>query len=175
MKKKSKKKIWIILGVILAIIIIDSSNNQTLQNDNNIKNTNNEASTTPVFNQDEDNENNKTQNEEEIPTCDGTSITSDCEVDGIIYSIYKYYPAEEEKYHFETITTYEREITSYCTLCNDGTYSSTCATGRSACSHHGGVKEWNAPVYSEVPKTEEKKIIDSSAMPERWEKVVKED
>ena len=174
MKKKSKKKIWIILGVILVIIIIGSSNNQTLQNDNNIKNTNNKDSTTPIFNQDEDNETNEAQNEKEIPTCDGTSITSDCEVDGIIYSIYKYYPAEEEKYHYETITTYEREITGYCTLCNDGTYSPTCATGRGACSHHGGVREYNAPVYSEVPKQEQKKVIDSPAVPERWEKVVKE-
>ena len=172
---KNKKTIWIILGVILAIIIIGSLNNQTLQNDNNIKNTNNEDANTPVFNQDEDNENNETQNEEEIPTCDGTSITSDCEVDGIIYSIYKYYPAEEEKYHYETVTTYERKITGYCTLCNDGTYSPTCATGRGACSHHGGVKEWNAPVYSEVPKKEQKKVIDSPASPERWGKVVKED
>lgn len=172
---KNKKTIWIILGVILAIIIVGSLNNQTLQNDNNIKNTNNEDANTPVFNQDEDNENNKTQKEEEIPTCDGTSITSDCEVDGIIYSIYKYYPAEEEKYHYETVTTYERKITGYCTLCNDGTYSPTCATGRGACSHHGGVKEWNSPVYSEVPKKEQKKVIDSPAVPERWEKVVKED
>ena len=172
---KNKKTIWIILGVILAIIIIGSSNNQTLQNDNNIQNTNNEEANTPVFNQDEDNENNEAQNEEEIPTCDGTSITSDCEIDGIIYSTYKYYPAEEEKYHYETITTYERKITGYCTLCNDGTYSPTCATGRGACSHHGGVKEWNAPVYSEVPKKEQKKVIDSPASPERWGKVVKED
>ena len=156
---KNKKTIWIILGVILAIIIIGSLNNQTLQNDNNIKNTNNEDANTPVFNQDEDNENN----------------ASDCEVDGIIYSTYKYYPAEEEKYHYEIVTTYERKITGYCTLCNDGTYSPTCATGRGACSHHGGVKEWNSPVYSEVPKKEQKKVIDSPASPERWEKVVKED
>ena len=172
---KNKKTIWIILGVILAIIIVGSLNNQTLQNDNNIKNTNNEDANTPVFNQDESNENNETKKEEEIPTCDGTSITSDCEVDGIIYSIYKYYPPEEEKYHYETVTTYERKITGYCTLCNDGTYSPTCATGRGACSHHGGVKEWNSPVYSEVPKKEQKKVIDSPASPERWEKVVKED
>ena len=138
-----------------------------------LQNNNKEDSTEPLINQDENNSN---QNKEEkIPTCDGTTITNDCEVDGIIYSIYKYYPAEEEKYHFETITTNERQITGYCTLCNDGTYSPTCATGRGACSHHGGVKKWNAPVYNEVPKTEEKKIIDSPALPERWEKVVKED
>lgn len=174
MKNKSKKKIWIIVGVVLAIIIIGSVNNETLQDNNNkIQNNNKEDSTEPLINQDENNSN---QNKEEkIPTCDGTTITNDCEVDGIIYSIYKYYPAEEEKYHFETITTYERQITGYCTLCNDGTYSSTCATGRGACSHHGGVKERNAPIYSEVPKTEEKKIIDSPATPERWEKVIKED
>ncbi len=168
-----KKKIWIILGVILAIVVLGSSNNQTLQNDNNdVKNASNEDSITPVFNQNEDDE---LPNEEEILTCDGTSITSNCKIDGIIYSIYKYYPAEEEKYHYETVTTYERKITGYCTLCNDGTYSPTCATGRGACSHHGGVKEWNAPVYSEVPKQEQKKVIDSPATKERWEKVVKED
>ena len=170
---KNKKTIWIILGIILAIIIIGSFNTQTLPKDkDDVNNTDSENYSTPVFNQTEDDE---FQNEEEIPTCDGTSITSDCEVDGIIYSIYKYYPAEEEKYHYETITTYERKITGYCTLCNDGTYSPTCATGRGACSHHGGVKEWNAPVYSEVPKKEQKKVIDSPASPERWEKVVKED
>lgn len=176
MKKKSKKKVWIILGVILAIIIIGSLNNQILQNDNdNVKNTNNENLTAPVFNQDEDNESNENQNEEEIPTCDGTSITSDCEVDGIVYSTYKYYPAEEEKYHYETVTTYVREITGYCTLCNDGTYSPTCAVGRGACSHHGGVAEYNSPIYSEVPKQEQKKAIDKEATPEYWEKIIKED
>ena len=175
MKNKSKKKTWIILGIILAIIIIGFSNDKTLQNENNDVQNNKEDSYVPVINQDEENDNNVTQNEEEkLPTCDGTSITTNCEVDGIVYTIYKYYPAEEENYHYETITTYERQITGYCTLCNDGTYSPSCATGRGACSHHGGVAEYNAPIYSEVPKQEQKKVIDSPAVPERWEKIVKE-
>ena len=116
----------------------------------------------------------KEEAEELVPTCDGTKTVSNFEVDGILYSIFKYYPAEEEKYHYETITTYEREITGYCTLCNDGTYSPTCAVGRGACSHHGGVAKYNSPIYSEVPKQEQKKVIDEAATPERWEKVVKE-
>ena len=114
-------------------------------------------------------------NTEEKPICDGIKIVNDCEKDGLIYSTYKYHPAEEEKSHIEIVTTYEQIITGYCTLCNDGTYSPTCATGRGACSHHGGVAQWNAPVYSEVAKKEEKKIIDSPATPEYWEKVLKED
>ena len=173
--KKRSKKIWIIFGILLLIIVVGSyQNNEDLQN-NNLKNEQSEEEidnskeevTTPPTTEE------KTE-KEEIPTCDGTTIVKDCEVDGIIYSIYKYYPAEEEKYHYETITTYEQKITGYCTLCNDGTYSPTCATGKGACSHHGGVKEWNAPVYSEVAKQEQKKVIDSPAVPERWEKIVQE-
>lgn len=173
MKKKRSKKIWIILGVILLIVIIGSSqNSKNLENNNKTQDqaaettTDNQDTTVPTIT--------KEQTEEKISTCDETSITTNCEVDGIVYTIYKYYPAEEEKYHYETITTYERQITGYCTLCNDGTYSPSCATGRGACSHHGGVAEYNAPVYSEVPKQEQKKVIDSPAVPERWEKVVKE-
>jgi len=109
----------------------------------------------------------------EIKTCDGITITNDCQVDGIEYSVYKYYEAIPEKTHTETITTYTEEISGYCTLCNDGTWSPTCATGRGACSKHGGVAQYDAPIYSKVPHTEEKTIIDSEAIPERWEKIVK--
>lgn len=173
MKTKRSKKIWIILSIILLIVIIGSSQNS--ENSENNNKTQDQA--TETFNDNQDTTIptiTEEQTEEKIPTCDGTIITENCEVDGIVYSTYKFYPAEEEKYHYETITTYERKITGYCTLCNDGTYSPSCATGRGACSHHGGVKEWNAPVYSEVPKQEQKKVIDSPAVPERWEKVVKE-
>ena len=172
MKKNGNKKIWIILGIILLIVIIGTSqNNEEFEKSNKTQDrptettNDNQDVTTPTITE---------EKEEEIPTCDGTNIVKDCEVEGIIYSIYKYYPAEEEKYHYETVTTYERKITGYCTLCNDGTYSPSCATGRGACSHHGGVREWNAPVYSEVPKQEQKKVVDSPAVPERWEKVVKD-
>lgn len=48
-----------------------------------------------------------------------------------------------------TVTTKptRKKIAGHCTLCNDGTYSKTCATGRGACSRHGGVKQYNAPIY----------------------------
>ena len=172
MKKNGNKKIWIILGIILLIVIIGiSQNNEEFEKSNK---TQDQSTETTNDNQDVTTPTITEEKEEEILTCDGTNIVKDCEVEGIIYSIYKYYPAEEEKYHYETVTTYERKITGYCTLCNDGTYSPSCATGRGACSHHGGVREWNAPVYSEVPKQEQKKVVDSPAVPERWEKVVKE-
>lgn len=113
------------------------------------------------------------QEEKKIEVCDGTSITRDCSVDGVEYSVYKYYPAEPERSHVETITTYTKEIVGYCTLCNDGTRSPSCATGRGACSHHGGVAEWNAPIYSDVPHYEYVTVIDAEAIPERWEKIEK--
>ena len=173
MKTKRSKKIWIILSIILLIVIIGSSQNS--ENSENNNKTQDQA--TETFNDNQDTTIptiTEEQTEEKIPTCDGTIITENCEIDGIVYSIYKFYPAEEEKYHYETITTYEQKITGYCTLCKDGTYSPSCATGRGACSHHGGVREYNAPIYSEVPKQEQKKVIDSPAVRERWEKVVKE-
>ena len=76
--------------------------------------------------------------------------------------------------HFETKTTYTKEIVGYCTLCNDGTHSPSCSTGRGTCSHHGGVAQWNAPIYSKVPHYKQIKVIDSPAIEERYEKVVKE-
>lgn len=41
----------------------------------------------------------------------------------------------------------EKTIVEYRTLCRDGEYSPSNAKGRGACSHHGGVEDWNAPVY----------------------------
>ena len=108
-----------------------------------------------------------------MPDCDGIKITSNCKVDNTEYLTYKYYPAIPEKSHTETKVTYTEEIVGYCTKCNDGTYSPSCATGRGACSHHGGVAQWNAPVYRNVPHYEEVKIIDSEAIPEKWEKITK--
>ena len=108
-----------------------------------------------------------------ILTCDGDKITKNCELNGIEYLIYKYYPAVEAVYRTETIKTYKKEIVGYCTLCRNGKYSPTCATGRGACSHHGGVAQWNAPVYRDVPHYEEQKVLVSPAIPERYEKIIK--
>lgn len=105
------------------------------------------------------------------PTCDGTAVTADCIFEGVVYKTYVYHPAVPEKTHTETLTTYKEEVTGYCTLCADGTYSPSCATGRGACSHHGGVAQWNAPVYAKVPEYKTQTIIDSPAIDEYYEKV----
>jgi len=105
--------------------------------------------------------------------CDGTTVTTNCTVDGIDYTTYIYHPAVAEKSHTETVTTYKQEVTGYCTLCNDGTYSPSCATGRGTCSHHHGVAEWNAPEYSNVPVYSTKTVIDAPAQAAYYEKVAK--
>ncbi|HVW23272.1 MAG TPA: hypothetical protein VHB51_02215 [Candidatus Saccharimonadales bacterium] len=104
--------------------------------------------------------------------CDGTTVISDCTVDGVNYSTYIYHQETPEKTHTEKTTTYQKKVIGYCTLCNDGTYSPTCATGRGACSYHGGVAEWNAPEYENVPVTTNKTVVDSPAEPAYYEKVV---
>ena len=114
------------------------------------------------------------QSVKKLAICDGTLITENCELNGVQYLTYKYYPVVEEVSHFEIKTTYTKEITGYCTLCNDGTRSPSCSTGRGTCSHHGGVAQWNAPIYSDVPHYESIKVIDSPAIAERYEKVIKE-
>lgn len=46
-----------------------------------------------------------------------------------------------------------REITGYCTLCNDGTFSPSCAVGRGACSYHLGVQDYNVVEYKTIAGT----------------------
>lgn len=118
-------------------------------------------------------ENDSFQSKSTIDTCDGIKITKNCELDGTVYKIYVYHPAQEEKFHYETNTTYDKKIVGYCTLCNDGTRSPSCSTGRGTCSHHGGVAEWNAPIYEEVANQEKIKIVDSSYVEAWYEKVIK--
>jgi len=43
-----------------------------------------------------------------------------------------------------------KEITGYCTLCRDGTFSPSCAVGRGACSWHGGVASYNVARYRTI-------------------------
>ena len=106
------------------------------------------------------------------PVCDGTTVTSNCVVDGVRYINYTYHPAVPEKSHVETVTDSRKQVVGYCTLCNDYTYSPSCATGRGACSYHGGVKEWNAPQYSSVPVTSSKTVVDAPAVAEYYDKVI---
>ena len=105
--------------------------------------------------------------------CDGSTITKNCTVDGVSYITYMYHPAIPAKTHTETITTYREEVADYCTLCVDGTYSPSCATGRGACSHHGGVAQWNSPRYKSVPEHTTSTIIDAPAQDAYYEKVAR--
>lgn len=105
------------------------------------------------------------------PTCDGVNVTASCTKDGISYKTYIYHPAVAEKTRTETTISYKQEISGYCTLCNDGTYSPSCATGRGACSRHDGVAEWNAPRYRQVPVENKKIIVEAPAKEAFYEKV----
>lgn len=46
-----------------------------------------------------------------------------------------------------------KEIIGYCTLCNDGTFSPSCAVGRGACSWHDGVASYNVARYRTISGT----------------------
>jgi hypothetical protein len=109
---------------------------------------------------------------EAMPVCDGTEVKANCKADGGVYRVYVYHPAVAAKTHQEAVTTYKEEVTGYCTLCADGTYSPSCATGRGACSHHGGVAEWNAPIKSSVPVYGSKVVVDEPAKEAYYDKVL---
>lgn len=111
--------------------------------------------------------------EEPIPECDGVTVTTGCALEGISYETYIYHPAVAEKTHTEIVTSYTEEVTGYCTLCSDGTYSPSCATGRGSCSHHGGVAQWDAPVSRSVPLNISKTVVDAPAQEAYYEKILK--
>jgi hypothetical protein len=106
-----------------------------------------------------------------VPVCDGTTVTTACEVDGIMYSTYIYHPAVPEQSHIESQTVTEQVQTGTCTLCNDGTMSPSCAVGRGACSHHNGVAQYGAPVYGNETHTIENKVVDAPAADAYYETV----
>lgn len=54
-----------------------------------------------------------------------------------------------EKLH-NKINPIRKRVSYYVTRCWDGSTSN--AKGRGACSHHGGVKNWNEPIYEEYRK-----------------------
>lgn len=62
------------------------------------------------------------------------------------------YGSEDAKKLYEKVNPIRKHVIGYCTLCCDGTTSD--ATGRGACSWHGGVCEWNHPIYEEYRKYE---------------------
>lgn len=46
-----------------------------------------------------------------------------------------------------------KKIIGYCTACNDGTWSPSCAVGRGACSWHGGVAAYDVAQYVTIRGT----------------------
>mgnify|MGYP002777695508 FL=1 len=56
-----------------------------------------------------------------------------------------------EKLH-DKINPIKKRVIGYITRCCDG--STSYAKGRGACSHHGGVCDWNEPIYEEYRKYE---------------------
>ena len=110
-----------------------------------------------------------------LPICNGTSVSANCKTDDGIYKTFVYHPAVAAKTHQETEVTYREEVTGYCTLCVDGTYSPSCATGRGACSHHGGVAQWNAPRISRVPVYGSRLVVDVPAKEAYYDKVLDKD
>ncbi|MFZ2560542.1 MAG: hypothetical protein WAW91_02845 [Candidatus Nanoperiomorbaceae bacterium] len=87
-----------------------------------------------------------------LPTCDGTSVTSNCEVDGTKYSKYVYHPSVATITHVVQHPAVTHTVT-HCTPANEGKYAGSCATARCAdgsytganpsyswtCNYHGGV------------------------------------
>lgn len=53
---------------------------------------------------------------------------------------------------YDRINPIVKHITGYVTRCRDG--STSYAKGRGACSHHGGVANWNDPIYETSRKYE---------------------
>lgn len=147
-----------ILGVILATILLFGVVSSNVNQQNTVQTNGSVPATVESL-------------KKITPTCDGTVVMGSCTLDGVNYKTYIYHPAVEEKTHNEIITTYQEKVTGYCTLCNDGTYSPSCATGRGACSHHGGVAQWNAPMTSNVPVNSTKNVVDAVAQEAYYEKV----
>src|SRR5690606_8070655 len=99
--------IGIVSGVVLlAALTTNTTDPQLLETDPSVFNAVNSETT-----------NAPNSVPEAKPVCDGLTVASDCEVDGVTYSKYLYHPAVPEKTRTETTTTYKDEISSYCTLC----------------------------------------------------------
>lgn len=56
---------------------------------------------------------------------------------------------EEAQRLHEKINPLKKRVSYYLTRCCDGSASPSNSKGRGACSHHGGVCNWNEPVYEE--------------------------
>ena len=155
------KKRYIISAITAVLILVGTANQSNSSPTSNINDTQSFkiSANTPK----------KESNPKAI--CDGISVTSSCAIENISYKTYIYHPAVPEKSHTENVTVYEEKVVSTCTLCNDGSLSPTCAVGRGACSHHGGVNQYGYQIMGKVPTTAVRKVIDAPAKEAYYEKV----
>jgi hypothetical protein len=56
---------------------------------------------------------------------------------------------------YKPVIPSREELIGYCTVCNDGILSPSCATGSGACSWHHGIMAKNVPQYRTIPGTPE--------------------
>lgn len=66
---------------------------------------------------------------------------------------YVYKILESPAVPYQPRTPDRKEVIGVCTLCNDSTFSPSCAVGRGACSHHGGVSAYGVERYRIIPGT----------------------
>lgn len=161
----------IVLAVLLVLGLVSGNNERKEENPS-------QATRNNVVKNDkkEEKKENKKEDkkEEQLPTCDGISITSNCLVDGITYSKYIYHPAKEAVTHVENVQTgTETRTSSPYILCNDGFHWGS-MTHRGACSGHNGVADFEHVDTYEIPVYQEQIVEDSPAQDEYYEKEEKQ-
>jgi hypothetical protein len=167
----------IVLAVLLVLGLVSGNNERKEENpsqatrNNVVKNDKKEEKKEDTKEEKKEKENKK---EEQLPTCDGISITSNCLVDGITYSKYIYHPAKEAVTHVENVQTgTETRTSSPYILCNDGFHWGS-MTHRGACSGHNGVADFEHVDTYEIPVYQEQIVEDSPAQDEYYEKEEKQ-
>lgn len=153
----------IVLAVLLVLGLVSGNNERKEENPS-------QATRNNVVKNDKKED----KKEEQLPTCDGISITSNCLVDGITYSKYIYHPAKEAVTHVENVQTgTETRTSSPYILCNDGFHWGS-MTHRGACSGHNGVADFEHVDTYEIPVYQEQIVEDSPAQDEYYEKEEKQ-
>ena len=179
----------IVLAVLLVLGLVSGNNERKEENpsqatrNNVVKNDKKEEKKEDTKEEKKEKENKKEEKkedkkedkkEEQLPTCDGISITSNCLVDGITYSKYIYHPAKEAVTHMENVQTgTETRTSSPYILCNDGFHWGS-MTHRGACSGHNGVADFEHVDTYEIPVYQEQIVEDSPAQDEYYEKEEKQ-
>lgn len=170
----------IVLAVLLLLGLVSGKNERKEDNslqaaeNNVVKNDEKDEKKENAKEEKKDEKKKEDKKEEQLPTCDGISITSNCLVDGITYSKYIYHPAKEAVTHVENVQTgTETRTSSPYILCNDGFHWGS-MTHRGACSGHNGVADFEHVDTYEIPVYQEQIIEDSPAQDEYYEKEEKQ-